>query len=130
MAIKSKTSKGGRDVGRRTALKTLGSAAAIVVGASATGHWNRSFAQSKKVVRVWTTQVAPDQLKGYDYYKETFEAAHPGIEIEWEHVSDDDGSKPRTRGSRSNGSTSRMTTGGRNCSRPTPAAIRPRSSPT
>ena len=91
MAIKSKTSKGGRDVGRRTALKTLGSAAAIVVGASATGHWNRSFAQSKKVVRVWTTQVAPDQLKGYDYYKETFEAAHPGIEIEWEHVSDDDG---------------------------------------
>ena len=91
MTIKSKNLKGGRDVGRRTALKSIGSAAALVAGASATGHWKRSFAQSKKVVRVWTTQVAPDQLKGYDYYKETFEAAHPGIVIEWEHVSDDDG---------------------------------------
>jgi multiple sugar transport system substrate-binding protein len=90
MTIKSNNSKGGRDVGRRTALKTIGSAAALVAGASATGHWKRSFAQSKKSVRVWTTQVAPDQLKGYDYYKESFEEAHPGIEIEWEHVSDDD----------------------------------------
>ena len=90
MAIKSNNLKRARDIGRRTALKTLGSAAALVAGASATGHWKRSFAQTKKVVRVWTTQVAPDQLAGYDYYKSTFEAANPGIEIEWEHVSDDD----------------------------------------
>ncbi len=90
MTTKIDKRSGDHGVGRRTAIKTLGSAAALVAGASATGHWKRSFAQTKKVVRVWTTQVAPDQLAGYDYYKESFEAAHPGIEIQWEHVSDDD----------------------------------------
>jgi multiple sugar transport system substrate-binding protein len=90
MTTKSKNPGKGQGVDRRTALKTVAGASALVAGATATGHWKRSYAQSKKVVRVWTTQVAPDQLKSNAFYKKTFEEAHPGIELAWEHVSDND----------------------------------------
>lgn len=76
-----------QDLGRRRAMQTM---AVFAAGAAATAHWNRSYAQSKKVVRVWTTQLQPTQMPGKNYYKETFEKAHPGVELQWEQVSDDD----------------------------------------
>lgn len=40
-------------------------------------------------LRWWSTQSSPEQLAAYRYQIETFEAAHPGVEIVFERTSDE-----------------------------------------
>ncbi|MDJ0939042.1 MAG: ABC transporter substrate-binding protein [Woeseiaceae bacterium] len=40
-------------------------------------------------LRWWSTQSSPEQLAAYRYQIETFEAAHPGVEVVFERTSDE-----------------------------------------
>lgn len=83
-------SKAGRGVDRRTALRTIGSAGALVAGAAATGHWKRSFAQTNKTVELWTTQVQPTQLPAWEAINGAFEREYPGVTVNLTKVSSKD----------------------------------------
>ena len=87
---KKLNAKAGRRVDRRTALKTIGTASALVAGAAATGHWKRSFAQTNKAVELWTTQVQPTQLPAWEAIIGAFEKANPGITVNLTKVSSKD----------------------------------------
>ena len=40
-------------------------------------------------LRWWSTQSSPEQLAAYKYQIETFEAAHPGVKVDFERTSDE-----------------------------------------
>lgn len=73
---------GDRGVTRRTLLK---GAAAVCAAAAAP----IAPARASTRIRWWSTQSSPEQLAAYRYQIETFEAAHPGVEVVFERTSDE-----------------------------------------
>ena len=76
----TKQSQSKRAIDRRTALKAVGGAGAVIAGAAATGRVNRAFGQ-EKTIQFWSSQTSPEQLKAYEQYVASFEAAHPGLKV-------------------------------------------------
>ena len=46
-------------------------------------------ASAKTRLRWWSTQSSPEQLAAYRYQIDTFEAAHPGVQVDFERTSDE-----------------------------------------
>jgi len=68
---------------RRDALRAAGAAAATLgLPTIATGA-------EETRLRWWSTQSSPEQLAAYKYQIETFEAAHPGVKVDFERTSDE-----------------------------------------
>ena len=65
---------------RRDALR--GGAAALAATAIPT-------ARAATTLRWWSTQSSPEQMAAYRYQIETFEKAHPGVEVVFERTSDE-----------------------------------------
>jgi multiple sugar transport system substrate-binding protein len=87
MTKASKTRIGKALIDRRTVIMTMGGFGTATVLSNV---WRPARAQAKKRVRVWITQTAPDQMKAAAFYKESFEAKNPNVDIVWEPVKDDD----------------------------------------
>lgn len=70
-------------ISRRDALRAAGAAAAsLAVPSIASGA-------ARTRLRWWSTQSSPEQLAAYRYQIDTFEAAHPGVEVVFERTSDE-----------------------------------------
>jgi multiple sugar transport system substrate-binding protein len=69
---------------RRGALKLVGAGAALALPLG-----SRAFAQTPVKVRWWSPQSAPAQLKIYKAQIAAFEAANPGVTVEFEPTSDE-----------------------------------------
>ena len=74
--------QGARQVSRRDVLRAAGAAATTV-------DVPRIAAAAKTKLRWWSTQSSPEQVAAYRYQIETFEAAHPGVEVVFERTSDE-----------------------------------------
>ena len=46
-------------------------------------------ARAETTLRWWSTQSSPEQVSAYNYQIETFEAAHPGVKVVFERMSDE-----------------------------------------
>jgi multiple sugar transport system substrate-binding protein len=79
-------SRGLNGISRRRALQ---SAAGAVAAGSVLGLPSIARAQRTRIVRWWSPQAAPAQLAAYKYQIETFEAAHPTIQVVFEATSDE-----------------------------------------
>src|SRR3954465_15308023 len=80
-------SRDGAGVGRR---RVLQGAAVAGISLAGSARLRPVFGQAQKVVRYWTTQSAPEQRASYDDMTQKCEAAHPGIKVVVEYVSDND----------------------------------------
>lgn len=69
-------------VSRRTVLKGA-------VALSAASAVRVPMAQTGTTLRWWSTQSSPEQIAAYEYQIETFEAAHPGVKVVFERMSDE-----------------------------------------
>ena len=69
---------------RRTALKLAGAATALAVPLG-----SRAFAQGDATLRWWSPQSSPAQLKTYKAQIAAFEAANPGVKVQFEPTSDE-----------------------------------------
>jgi multiple sugar transport system substrate-binding protein len=79
---------GSAAVSRRQALKTIGAAGALTVAASL--PFTRPVrAQAQVMLRWWSPQSAPAQLAAYKFQIAQFEAAHPGVKVNFEPTSDE-----------------------------------------
>jgi multiple sugar transport system substrate-binding protein len=72
-----------RHISRRDALCAAGAAAVSLAAPSI------SAGAGKTRLRWWSTQSSPEQLAAYRYQIDTFEAAHPGVEVLFERTSDE-----------------------------------------
>ena len=77
----------GRRITRRAALKVLGTAGLATVAGACRGA--DSGGTRGITLRWWSTQAAPDQLAAYRAQIALFEAAHPGVEVVFEAMSDE-----------------------------------------
>ncbi len=68
---------------RRDALKA-GAGAAVSLALP-----SMASAAGETRLRWWSTQSSPEQLAAYRYQIETFEAAHPGVKVDFERTSDE-----------------------------------------
>jgi multiple sugar transport system substrate-binding protein len=73
-----------RSLSRRSALQATGALLAASAGAR-TGR-----AQAIKTLQVWTGQSSREQQKAFEAMAADFEAAHPGVTVALQTVSDDD----------------------------------------
>ena len=77
----------GRSITRRDALKHL-AAAGLATAAGACGGTDAN-GTGGVTLRWWSTQAAPAQLAAYRAQIALFEAAHPGVEVVFEAMSDE-----------------------------------------
>jgi len=85
---KKSTQFRGVPVSRREALWTLGTAGALTA-ASSLPLARQARAQAQATLRWWSPQSAPAQLAAYKFQIAQFEAAHPGVKINFEPTSDE-----------------------------------------
>ncbi len=85
---KKSTQSGGVPVSRRQALRTLGAAGALTAAASLP-FARSAHAQAGATLRWWSPQSAPAQLAAYKFQIAQFEAAHPGVKVNFEPTSDE-----------------------------------------
>ena len=69
---------------RRSALKLAGAGASLALPLG-----SRAFAQSPGTLRWWSPQASPAQLKTYKAQIAAFEAANPGVKVQFEPTSDE-----------------------------------------
>lgn len=82
------THSGGALVSRRQALRTIGAAGALTAAASLP-FASSARAQAGVTLRWWSPQSAPAQLAAYKFQIAQFEAAHPGVKVNFEPTSDE-----------------------------------------
>ncbi len=75
---------GGAALSRRSALKLAGAGAALALSGTRSG-----FAQVPTTLRWWSPQASPAQLKTYKAQIAAFEAANPGVTVQFEPTSDE-----------------------------------------
>jgi multiple sugar transport system substrate-binding protein len=85
---KKSTQFRGVPVSRRQALWTLGAAGALTAATSLPVA-RPARAQSQVTLRWWSPQSAPAQLAAYKFQIAQFEAAHPGVKVNFEPTSDE-----------------------------------------
>jgi multiple sugar transport system substrate-binding protein len=78
-----RTASPGQAISRRDVLVGGGAAMAALAMPSV------GRTQGKTRLRWWSTQSSPEQLAAYRYQIETFEAAHPGVTVDFERTSDE-----------------------------------------
>lgn len=71
-----------RSISRRSVLQGA-------AGLAATAALPSAAARASTTLRWWSTQSSPEQLAAYRYQIETFEAAHPGVSVDFERTSDE-----------------------------------------
>ncbi|MGH7122821.1 MAG: ABC transporter substrate-binding protein, partial [Stellaceae bacterium] len=85
---KKSTQSGCAPVSRRQALRTIGAAGALTAAASLP-FAPQARAQASVTLRWWSPQSAPAQLAAYKFQIAQFEAAHPGVKVNFEATSDE-----------------------------------------